>query len=451
MNWRRLPAALVLALLAACESSNQPPAPSPGPGPGGGETISGSERIGWDQQAASQAELSTFRYAIYVDNARSEVASVTCAATAGTSGFPCSGRLPSMSPGAHTLELAAFVESNGIIESARSAPLRVTVTGATTPAADPSLTPGEIVTTREGVRLTTALIVDGLSDVVDLTLAPAGTLLIAERSLGVVFADAGAAAPPFRAATDAPLLAVTAAPDFLRSGHVFAIEQRGAAASLLRYRLYDTQLIERMHVIPDVAAARDPSAALRFGPDGKLYAAFDSGGNVDASQRLSDWRGKILRLEPDGSTPDDQPAASPVYWHGLASPRSMAWPTAGPLWLAERGHDGIERLRAIGASGSRPRRTGMRASYALPGGVGAASLAFHPGTGVPTFAGNLFIAARAGYLLRVQFDESNASQAMRSEKLLEGKVAELRAVAVAPDGAIYVATPTSVWRLAVAR
>jgi glucose/arabinose dehydrogenase len=93
----------------------------------------------------------------------------------------------------------------------------------------------------------------------------------------------------------------------------------------------------------------------------------------------------------------------------------------------------------------------MRASYALPGGVGAASLAFHPGTGVPTFAGNLFIAARAGYLLRVEFDESNASRAMRSEKLLEGKVAELRGVAVAPDGAIYVATPTSVWRLAVAR
>ena len=93
----------------------------------------------------------------------------------------------------------------------------------------------------------------------------------------------------------------------------------------------------------------------------------------------------------------------------------------------------------------------MRASYALPGGVGVASLAFHDGAVVPSFAGNLFVAARAGYLLRVRFDESDAAKAMTSEKLLEGKVGELRAVAVAPDGAIYVATPQSVWRLKVAR
>ena len=71
---------LVLLLAIACGDS-RPPTPSP-PGTGAGETITGRERIGWDQPAANTSELATFRYAIYVDGARSELADVSCAQTA---------------------------------------------------------------------------------------------------------------------------------------------------------------------------------------------------------------------------------------------------------------------------------------------------------------------------------------------------------------------------------
>jgi len=65
---RRLPCVVLIALGAiACEKKT-PPTPSPGDSPG--ETITGRERIGWDQQASSASELSTFRYAIYTDGAR---------------------------------------------------------------------------------------------------------------------------------------------------------------------------------------------------------------------------------------------------------------------------------------------------------------------------------------------------------------------------------------------
>ena len=161
MIGRRLLAALVLALVAGCESNDGPPTPSPGPGNGTGETISGRERIGWDQQASSSSELATLRYAIYVDNARSVMADVTCASTAGAAGFACSGRLPSMSNGTHVLEIAAFVESDGIVESPRSASLRVTVTGATSPVADTALSPGDVVTTGDGVQLVATVALSG--------------------------------------------------------------------------------------------------------------------------------------------------------------------------------------------------------------------------------------------------------------------------------------------------
>ena len=44
--------------------------------------------------------------------------------------------------------------------------------------------------------------------------------------------------------------------------------------------------------------------SLRFGPDGRLYGALDDGGDPEGAVRLSEWHGKILRLNPDGSIPD---------------------------------------------------------------------------------------------------------------------------------------------------
>ena len=83
---------LVLAVAAAgCDkdSSDTPP-------DGGVEQITGNERIGWQQAAATPAELSTFRYNIYVDNVATEMQGVSCTAASG--GFSCSGPLPSIAP-----------------------------------------------------------------------------------------------------------------------------------------------------------------------------------------------------------------------------------------------------------------------------------------------------------------------------------------------------------------
>src|SRR5690606_5639251 len=104
----RIATGLLTALLlsAACSSSNNNgPQPSP-PGSSGGNTITGSERLGWDQVANSASELSRLRYVVYVDGVRREMEGVSCAQTPGPAGYACSGRLPQMSPGTHVLELA---------------------------------------------------------------------------------------------------------------------------------------------------------------------------------------------------------------------------------------------------------------------------------------------------------------------------------------------------------
>jgi glucose/arabinose dehydrogenase len=446
---------VLLALLAGGCGGTPPPTPSPGPGTG--ESITGRERLGWDQQAPSTAELATFRYAIYVDGTRSEIADATCGTGAGPAGFSCSGRLPAMSNGTHTLELAAFFDAGGIVESAKSPPLRVTVAATAAPASANPLQSREIVTTGDGVRLETALVASGLQDVVDFALMPDGRLIVAERAGRVRVVAAGGVTDALRAdpgtpAADGGILALTLDPDVARTGHVFVTHTPPGAFRVVRYRIAGSALVERMALIRDVPASADPSASLRAGPDGKLYAAFDDGDNRDAAARLSEWSGKILRLNGDGGTPDDQPAASPVFWSGLKAPRGLAWtPDTGTLWMAEQGGEGMERVRALVTGPERPRRAAQRASHALPQPLGARALAFYRGDDIREFRGDMFVAGETGYLLRVRFDPSEPLRAISSERLLDGRIGPVRAVAVSADGALYVAGTSAIWRLVRSR
>ena len=108
----------------AARTSPAPPVVTP---PAGTETINGTERIGWDQRAADTAELAAISYVLYVDGTRTPLTAVTCATQASAAGFACSARLPALSAGSHTLQLASFVTDGTVLESERSASLSVSV------------------------------------------------------------------------------------------------------------------------------------------------------------------------------------------------------------------------------------------------------------------------------------------------------------------------------------
>jgi hypothetical protein len=115
---RPLSIALVSLIVAACGGSPPPP--------DGSDTITGDERFGWDQAAVDAGELASFRYALYVDDARSEAADVSCAPGQVSGRFTCTSRLPALASGTHSLQVAAFVLDGGATrESSRSATVRV--------------------------------------------------------------------------------------------------------------------------------------------------------------------------------------------------------------------------------------------------------------------------------------------------------------------------------------
>ena len=460
MQMQRMAVLVVLALGAYACQKKTPPAPTPTPD--GVETVSGSERLGWDQRAADTAELGSFRYAIYVDGARSEVAEPSCASTPGANGFACTGRLPPMTPGQHTLEIAAFVVDSGgaTLESARSTGLRVNVAASTAGVRADELRPGDAGTTADGVRLYIDVVADSLDEVVDIAFGPYGRLFIVERAGALRIID-GSGREASKSTVDGDVLALAVDPDFERNQFVYvahvsresqADDDTPPAFTIARYREANGTLGERMVLIHGVPTRGErAAAALGVGPDGKLYVALDDGGSARQAEDIASLNGKLLRLNRDGTTPEDRPAGAPVQGSGYRSPRGFDWSAGGVMWIADGAPRSPERLSALVPTSTRPGRTGVATSYALAANTDPRDAVIYRADLFEAFRGNLLVAAGEGeHILRITFDRRSPTRVIGTERLLEG-VGPVRALAVGPDGAVYFATPTSIGRLSPAK
>lgn len=457
---------------AACDSRTSPPPPVVTP-PDGNETITGVERIGWDQRAGNAAELAAIGYVLYVDGNRASLTDVTCGTAPTAAGFACSGRLPALAPGAHTFQIASTVNDGGVLESERSASLSVTVVrqvaGDVRPPeagerSTPRITPGPIVMA-DGTRLRLDLVLDGLQRPTDLAFTPDGRMLVAERggTVRIVASQPRRAGERLNTDTEpvlsladgqseaTTLLALAVDPQFERTGFVFALyaapDRSGEPMfTLARFRESGGTLADRAVLLDGVRAGSAlPAGALRFGPDGMLYAAFDDGGDPRSQNDRASLNGKVVRLTPDGTTPRDQAGATPVYAEGYRAPAGITWDLSRQpptLWVADRDRD-AGTLRAVVAdvaTGAGEKRGAERDALALPRASVPASVAFYNDALIPSLTGSLLVASPEGrHLLKIAADRVTA--------LLQDQAGAITAVAVAPDGAIYFANASAVGRL----
>ena len=430
---------MLLAVLSlACGSSGSPPA-SPNPGSGGTISITGRERIGWDQAADDPAQLSTLGYAIYVDGERSVLTDVACGPSTGSSGYACSARLPAMRNGIHTLELASILSD---LESPRSAPIRVSVAEGTAGSNGTSARYETPEMLAEGTVLRIEMLARGIDRAVDAVFLPDGRLLLAERSGRVrLFANDSLAADDSRprgiADEAAALLSIAVDPIFAQTRRVFMAEAaaaaRGAVVQIVRYTELNGQLGQRAVVFQTPPGIDAAAAVLRYGPDGNLYLALDG----------ETATGQLLRVTPDGATPRDGASPLPAIAGGISRLRGMTWAPSGLLWIADEQAD-AGSLSAIAMSPS-PVRAHVVARQPVQGHLG--SLAFYTADLIAAMRGDALIASPDGHILRVHFAADDATTIARVDRLLEDRVGPVRVVAVSPDGAIYFCTDDALARL----
>jgi glucose/arabinose dehydrogenase len=198
------------------------------------------------------------------------------------------------------------------------------------------------------------------------------------------------------------------------------------------------------------------------------------------SQDLSNHQGTIVRLNYDGSVPDDNPfvgrsGALPEIWsYGHRNPQGLAvHPETGQLWSTEHGPQGGDELNVIrpganygwpiigyganyvlGTNFHRAReREGMEqpAVFWVPS-IGISGLLFYEGDEFPNWQGNAFVAGMSGSYQRLVRVSLNGEVVTSREPLLVGEY-RIRDVREGPDGLVYLAIdnifgqPSAIMRL----
>ncbi len=203
---------------------------------------------------------------------------------------------------------------------------------------------------------------------------------------------------------------------------------------------------ERVLVDGIPGASIHDGCRLKFGPDGKLYVTTGDAGSGRLAQRRDSLAGKILRIDPDGSIPADNPiAGSLIYSLGHRNPQGLAWDRGGRLVAAEHGPSGLpfghDEVNAIQPG----RNYGWPEVYGRAGDPRFVDPIVDSGTdtwapsGIAFLGDALYVAALRGRRLLRMTLAADLGRAERVTDALRG-YGRLRDVVAGPDGALYVTT-----------
>jgi glucose/arabinose dehydrogenase len=345
------------------------------------------------------------------------------------------------------------------------------VSGVSCDQAPPGRGAGEVATSSQAnTSFKVEKVAGGLEVPWSIVWDPNGRLIFAERPGRVRVIENGTLRPqPLFVVSDVEstgesgLMSLALHPQFSSNRFIYlsyAYSSGGMRVRVVRYREAPEGFVDRKVIIENLPAAQyHLGCRLRFGPDGKLYITTGDAGERDLAQQLNSLAGKTLRLNDDGSVPQDNPFvgqqnARPEIWsYGHRNAQGLDFqPGSGLMFQTEHGPSGFDggqgadevNIVERGKNYGWPviRRNETRAGMESPlleytPACAPASGAFYRGAAFPAFKGNFFFGCLRGErLIRVVLD---GRKVVSQEDLIKD-YGRIRDVVEGPDGNLYFST-----------
>lgn len=321
-----------------------------------------------------------------------------------------------------------------------------------------------------------------------LAFLPDGRLLVTERPgrLRIVAADGSLSAPiaglpPVYANGQGGLLDVALDPAYADNHRIYFSYAEpdffGMAGTAVARAVLGDGVLTQLEVIyrqePKAEGNAHFGSRLAFAPDGTLFITQGERYlHRDGAQTLDNDYGKVVRINPNGSVPLDNPfvrhaGARPEIWsYGHRNVQGAAiHPQTGELWTHEHGAMGGDEINLdrAGRNYGWPVITWGRDYDGTAIGVGTtkdgmeqplhywdpsiapSGMAFYAGKAFPKWRGSLFVGSlKFRFLDRLELD---GTKVVREERLLTELGERIRDVRVGPDGFVYVATDSAEGRI----
>jgi aldose sugar dehydrogenase len=347
---------------------------------------------------------------------------------------------------------------------------------------------------RSRVAFSTEIIATELQNPWGMAFLPDGRMLVTERTgrLRIITHDgtispAVEGLPEIMVKGQGGLLGIAVDPNYASSGLIYWSYSEPQAdgtnnTAVARGRLVDGQTPRVQdvqgifHQKPSLDSPLHFGGRLVFAPDGKLFITLGersiTPGRMQA-QQLDSLLGKMVRLNPDGSIPSDNPfvgkvGAGPEIWsYGHRNIQAAAInPATGELWVAEHGVRGGDELNvprkgrdygwptiAYGIeykggtiTGGITAQAGMEQPlYYWDPVIAPSGMTFYTGSLFPEWKGSLFVGGlRGATLVRLSLD---GERVVGEERLLLDQRERIRDVVQGPEGALYLLTDDPKGRL----
>jgi glucose/arabinose dehydrogenase len=300
--------------------------------------------------------------------------------------------------------------------------------------------------------------------------APDGRMIFTERPGRVRVVEKGTlnpkplfVVPDVEESGESGLMSVVLHPQFSSNHFIYlsyAYTGGGVKVRVVRYREAPEGFVDRKVIIEDLPAAQfHAGCRIRFGPDGKLYVTTGDATQRALAQKLDSLAGKTLRLNDDGTVPQDNPFVSqqnarPEIWSlGHRNAQGMDWqPGSNLMFQTEHGPSGFDGPGGgdevnILEKGKNYGWPTIHHTQTAPGlesplleytpACAPASGAFYRASVFPQFKGNFFFGCLRGErMIRVTLD---GRRVVSQEDLIKN-YGRIRDVAEGPDGYLYFST-----------
>jgi glucose/arabinose dehydrogenase len=333
----------------------------------------------------------------------------------------------------------------------------------------PTLTPSPSVTPQAATGYDVEVVAQGLYVPWSIIFTSEQRMLVSERSGeirvvldGELQEDALYTFSDVSPLGEAGLMGLAVDPDYADNRYLYVCSTRQTAAGwanqVARMLDEDTGLTLDSILLDGIPAAQyHDGCRLGFGPEGKLYVTTGDAQQGQLAQSLDSLAGKILRINTDGTIPDDNPfPGSPIYSYGHRNPQGIAWQAgSGLLYATEHGPSGWDgpgggdeiNLIQAGENYGWPLVSHNESMQGAQDPLAQFTPAVAPSGAMiynadvlPMFTGDLFFGALRGEgLVRVALDAQNP-QSLGEAEWVVSTVGRVRDVVQGPEGLIYFST-----------
>lgn len=267
-------------------------------------------------------------------------------------------------------------------------------------------------------------------------------------------------------------------PDFENNAYIYISyaaenKERASTTKVIRAKLDGTKLSQLETIFlaaPYTHGLFHYGGGMIFGTDGKLYITIGERNfyehlnpKIPVAQDISDKRGKVIRINPDGSIPNDNPdfgknAVPGLFATGIRAAQGLTLAPTGTIWFSEHGTTQGDELNILSpkANYGWPNRTSGEyrtqgyQPYEVPGTaftdpkyfwqhtIAPTGLTFYSGREFPQWRGNLIVPGLSrGNLWRMVIENN---EVISAEELFINDRVRLRKAVTSPSGKLYLLT-----------